>query len=61
MNRRYFYIAQTYSGGQHEFFVESNNEDTANAEAKMEVERWLREEDESPDRLAEFALTHTTP
>jgi len=61
MNRRYFYMARTQSGTQTEFYVDENNEGTANVQAKIEVERWLQSEGETPDRLTEFGMTHTTP
>lgn len=61
MIRRYFYLARTFAGTQHEFYIDENNEETANVQAKIEVERWLTEEGEEPGHLQEFALTHTTP
>lgn len=61
MSRRYFYFARTESGEQHEFDVVENDPYTANVQAKLEVERWLREVGEPVERLTEFNLTHSTP
>lgn len=61
MSRRYFYLARTESGEQHEFDVVENDPYTANVQAKLEVERWLAEVGEEPARLTQFDMTHTTP
>jgi hypothetical protein len=61
VTRRYFFLARTQSGAQHEFDVSETNESTANAEAIIEVRRWLREIDEPEGRLEEVLMTHSTP
>lgn len=61
MHKRYFYIARTEAGDQHEFYLEGNSESIVAVEAKIEVERWLRDIGETPARLTQFDLTHTTP
>lgn len=58
---RYYYLARTESGEQHEFDIEERDPYTANVQAKMEVERWLAEVGEEPARLTQFDMTHTTP
>lgn len=58
---RFFYLARTESGAQHEFDVEERDESTANTQAMIEVKRWLAEIEEPEERLFEFYLTHRTP
>lgn len=58
---KYHYIAETESGTRTELQVEENHELAANVQAKIEVERWLAEEGESPARLIRFDLVFTEP
>lgn len=61
MIRRYHYIARTEAGSQFETVIEENNQDTANVQAKIEVERWLADEGEPVERLQQFDLVFTEP
>lgn len=61
MIRRYHYTAETESGETFETVIHSNVEDTANVEAKIEVERWLRSIGESARRLIAFDLAFVEP
>lgn len=54
--KSFFYNAKTQSGTSTEFSVETHDESIANTEAKLTVERWLKDEGEPLDRLTEFNL-----
>lgn len=61
MIRRYQYIAKTESGDQTELDVHERAQSIANVEAKIEVERWLRDIGQTPDRLTQFDLVFVEP
>lgn len=58
---KFHYLARTESGTQFETAIDERSESTANAEAKIEVERWLASEGEPIERLNEFNLVYVSP
>lgn len=61
MNRRYHYIAETYAGTKAEFQIEENDQSVADVQAKIEVERWLADEGETPADLLRFDYVFREP
>lgn len=61
MSRRYIYAAETLDGQRHEFTVDSMEDTIAHTEAKIEVERWLAEQGDTPDHLLAFDLVSVRP
>lgn len=61
MIRRYHYIAAVESGDQTEVDVHERSQHIANVEAKIEVERWLKDIGQRPDRLTRFDLVFVEP
>ncbi len=59
--RRYNIAAQTEAGDTFETQVDAHDEFTAGVEAKIEVEKWLGEIDQSADRLSMFAIVSSQP
>lgn len=57
--KAFFYRAKTQSGTETEFSVTEHDETIANTEAKLTVERWLKDEGEPVNRLTEFNLVFT--
>lgn len=58
---RYVYTAETLDGTRIDLDVESNDPHTADVEAKIEVERWLKREGQKPEHLTRFDRLWSTP
>lgn len=56
---KYYFTAETVAGTKFETVIDENNESTATAQAKIEVERWLADEGEPAEGLIEFNLVGT--
>lgn len=61
MSIKWHYIAETEAGSRTEIQVDETHEMAANVQAKIEVERWLKDEGETPDRLIRFDLVFREP